>query len=315
LNVRAEQLEYLEVVVRVGSFRRAAAELHLSQAALSETVRNLERELGVELVTRGRSGVQLSPEGAHLMPLVRASLEAIDDLRRGALDQQHGGLGALRMGTVNAATAPIVAPSIQRFSALHPTTKFEVIGGSTIDLQRSMGAGELDLALVTYLDGDHLPPELETTVLLRGRMVVYFRADHPFAAQRQVSLDDLVAQPQAVMRPGFTMHRLLRGLLRGAWPATTFAADSAEMAKLMVTEGLGVCAMPDFTIVGDPLERHGVLSWRPLTGVDERMTLAIARPRSRYLSKTATDLHDVLVDQARRYDEARLGTGDAGAAA
>jgi len=205
------------------------------------------------------------------------------------------------MGTVNAATAPVVAPATRRFSAMYPTVQFEVVGGSTSELQRAMAAGELDLALVSFLDGDHLPPELETTVLLRGRMVVYFRADHPFADREAVTVEELLREPQAVMRPGFTMHRLLRGILRGRWPTTTFAADSAEMAKLMVAEGLGVCAMPDYTIVGDPLERHGVLGWRPIAGVEDEMSLAIQRPRARYLARPAADLHAVLVEQAQRY--------------
>jgi DNA-binding transcriptional LysR family regulator len=58
--MRFEQLEYVTAVARLGSFRRAAEELHLSQPALSETVRKLEGELGVEILDRGRGGVTSS---------------------------------------------------------------------------------------------------------------------------------------------------------------------------------------------------------------------------------------------------------------
>lgn len=62
-GVRIKQLEYIAAVARLGSLRRAAEELHLSQPALSETVRNLERELGVDLLERKRSGAKVSDEG------------------------------------------------------------------------------------------------------------------------------------------------------------------------------------------------------------------------------------------------------------
>ena len=62
--MRLEQLEYVTTVARCGSFRRAAELLHLSQPALSEGVRALERELGVELLERGRTGTKISAEAA-----------------------------------------------------------------------------------------------------------------------------------------------------------------------------------------------------------------------------------------------------------
>ena len=63
--MRIEQLEYVTAVARCGSFRRAAELLHLSQPALSENVRTLERELGVEILDRGRSGTKVGEHGAR----------------------------------------------------------------------------------------------------------------------------------------------------------------------------------------------------------------------------------------------------------
>ncbi|MEU2165425.1 LysR family transcriptional regulator [Streptomyces chengbuensis] len=65
--MRIEQLEYIAAVTRSGLLRRAAEETHLSQPALSETVRNLERELGVDLLERKRSGAKISDEGRELL--------------------------------------------------------------------------------------------------------------------------------------------------------------------------------------------------------------------------------------------------------
>lgn len=89
--VRIEQLEYIAAVTRLGSLRRAAEQLHLSQPALSETVRNLERELGVDLLERKRSGAKVSDEGRELLPHIMSVLDAVDRLRGAAGDQHRMG--------------------------------------------------------------------------------------------------------------------------------------------------------------------------------------------------------------------------------
>ncbi|MQY31210.1 helix-turn-helix domain-containing protein [Nocardia aurantia] len=70
--MRIEQLEYVQAVTRLGSLRRVAEELHLSQPALSETLRNLERELGVQLLDRRRSGARISSQRTRVDRIVRA---------------------------------------------------------------------------------------------------------------------------------------------------------------------------------------------------------------------------------------------------
>jgi DNA-binding transcriptional LysR family regulator len=73
--MRIEQLECLAEVARLGSFRRAAEELHISQPALSGSVRGLERELGIDLLERGRQGATVSDAGRELLPHILSVLD------------------------------------------------------------------------------------------------------------------------------------------------------------------------------------------------------------------------------------------------
>src|SRR5947209_6548344 len=116
--MRIEQLQYLAEVARLGSFRRAAEELHISQPALSESVRTLERELGVHLLERGRHGARVSDPGRHLLPHMLAILDSVDRLRQAAGEENmHTRL--VRVGTVTTATVPLLTPAIRRFRDLH----------------------------------------------------------------------------------------------------------------------------------------------------------------------------------------------------
>ncbi|MGW1816455.1 LysR family transcriptional regulator [Streptomyces sp. NPDC002125] len=297
--MRVEQLEYIEAVTRLGSLRRAAEELHLSQPALSETVRNLERELGVDLLDRRRSGAKISDEGRELLPHIIGVIDAVDRLREAA-GQQHRTSRMVRLGTVNAATVPLLVPAVRAFRETHPMTQVEVVGAQQDDIHRSLLEGGFDLGLVNCLEGDDVPPDFRSTELLRGRAVVCMRPDSPLAARETVRVDDLLAGPLVVMRAGYVMHRYMHRLLDGRTPAFSYSTDGAEMGKLMVAEGLGATVLPDFSIVGDPLERGGTIVWRPLEDEGAAVLLMLQRRRSGSLPRAARDLHRLLVEQARK---------------
>jgi DNA-binding transcriptional LysR family regulator len=234
--MRTEQLEYIAAVTRLGSLRRAAEELRLSQPALSETVRNLERELGVDLLERKRSGATMSAEGRELLPHIVGVLEAVDRLRAAA-GEQHRISRMVRVGTVNAATVPLLIPAVEDFRAAHPVTQVEVVGAQQTEIHRALSEGGFDLGLVNHLDGDDTPAGFESTQLLHGRPVVCLRPDSPLAARTCVSVDDLLTQPLIAMRTGYVMHRFVHRLLDGRGPSFAYSTDGAEMGKLMVAEG------------------------------------------------------------------------------
>ncbi|MER7395185.1 LysR family transcriptional regulator [Streptomyces sp. NPDC000151] len=303
--MRTEQLEYIEAVTRLGSLRRAADALHLSQPALSETVRNLERELGVDLLDRKRSGAKISDEGRELLPHIIGVLDAVDKLRSAA-DQQHHISRTVRLGTVNAATVPLLVPAVQAFRRSHPATQVEVVMEQQNGIHHGLMDGGFDLGLVNYLQGDDLPPDLHTTELLRGRPVVCVRPDSPLAALSAVSVADLLAEPLIVMRAGYVMHRYVHRLLAGRTPSFSYSTDGAEMGKLMVAEGLGATVLPDYSVLGDPLQRSGALTCRPLLGDGTEVHMAVQRRRAGAVPRAARDLHELLVQRAAEHRTAQV---------
>jgi DNA-binding transcriptional LysR family regulator len=301
--MRSEQLIYVAAIARLGSYRRAADELHISQPALTATVRNLERELGVRLLERGRSGAQVSDQGRELLPHIGTAIEAIDRLRRAA-DQQHRTTRVIRVGTVNAATAPLLTQVIARFNGLHRETEVQIVGAQEAVIQTALRDGNFDVGLITQMEGDDAVPDLETTLLLRGHAVVVMPPDHPLTRQQAISPGLLAKEPLIMMRAGYLMHRYLHRLLDGVTPDVTYSTDGAEMGKLMVAERLGICVLPSFSVTGDPLIREGILTWRPLTD-DAEVQLALQRRRSAIHPETAQDLYRLFTEAASEQDTAK----------
>jgi DNA-binding transcriptional LysR family regulator len=311
--MRIEQLEYVTSVARHGSFRRAAEELHISQPALSETVRKLERELGVDILDRRRSGATISEDGRELLPHIQDAIDAVDRLRRAAGDRHRQGR-TVRLGTVTAATVPLMTPTIREFHESHPATLVEIVTAQQSEIQRSLLEGSFDLGLVNYLGGDDMPPEFESTELLRGRPIVCIRPDHPLAAKPRIRREELLAQSLVAMRSGYVMHRYLHRLFGGEEPPFSYSADGAEMGKLMVASGLGVAVLPDYSVIGDPLAERGDIAYRAIEGDETEVLLVLHRRRAGSTPEPVRDLHELFVRRARAFAQEGLATGEREAA-
>jgi DNA-binding transcriptional LysR family regulator len=207
----------------------------------------------------------------------------------------------VRLGTVNAATVPVLVPSIRAFRESHPTTQVEVVGAQQSDIHRALLEGSFDLGLVNYLDSDDVPPDLQTTELLRGRPVVCLRPDSPLASLRTVTVSDLLTEPVIAMRSGYVMHRYVHRLLAGRTPSFSYSTDGAEMGKLMVAEGLGVTVLPDFSVIGDPMELAGAITYRPLVDDGTTVRMVIQRRNSGSVPRAARDLHQMFLKNATAY--------------
>lgn len=276
--MRIEQLEHLAAVVQHGSLRRASERLHLSQPAVSESLSKLERELGVTLLDRRRTGARISRQGRDLLQHMVGVLEAVDRLRTAAGDQASAAR-VVRLGTVNAATATVLVPALRAVQEEAPDLSVEVLTLQQAQIEAGLLEGSLDLGLVNVLDGDDTPVELVSTDLVRGRPVVVLPQDHPLAAREALTVEELRAQPFITMRSGYLMHRFVHRLFGSDLPRQRHVTDGAEMGKVMVADGLGLTVLPDFSVRGDPLERSGVLTHRPLRHDRTGVTLVLRQRR------------------------------------
>jgi DNA-binding transcriptional LysR family regulator len=300
VRVRIEQLEYIAAVVQQGSLRRASEQLHISQPALSDAVTKLERELGITLLDRRRSGARISRRGRELLQNMVEVLEAVERLRIAAADQAMQ-TRAVRVGTVSAATSTLLAPSIRKFRETHPTTTVEVINTQQAEIHEGLLEGSLDLGLVNALEGDDPPIDLMSTILVHGRPVIVLPAGHPLTALNEVGVDDLRREPFVAMRAGYLMHRFTHRLFGAEMPPISYTTDGAELGKVMVAEGLGLTVLPDYSVVGDPMERAGIITYRPITGDSTAVTLVMRQRPGGHVPGPVRKLHATLIAAARAH--------------
>ncbi|HVO55271.1 MAG TPA: LysR family transcriptional regulator [Solirubrobacterales bacterium] len=148
------QLEYLSALAEERHFGRAAAACHITQPALSVAIRKLEAELGVELVQRGRTYDDLTPQGHELLRWARQTLASVDGLVSAAARLTGELSGRLRLGVIPTAL-PAVAEITAPLLGQHPNVDLEVRSLSSTEIGAQLESFRID-AGVTYLDNEPL---------------------------------------------------------------------------------------------------------------------------------------------------------------
>ncbi|WP_278262739.1 LysR substrate-binding domain-containing protein [Nocardia sp. AG03] len=200
-------LRYFTAVAEELHFGRAAARLHMTQPPLSRAIRQLEAELGAELLIRSPSGVSLTPAGSALAAEARDLLDRADRLRtRVAL---AAGTSTLTLGTFGEHTGARLAAV---YRARHPEVRVHVREGDFTDPTAGLRSGRVDLALTRTPFDD---TGIATLVLRTDPVGVVLRADDPLTGHARLRLDQLTD------RQWFQLPRDVDPIWRAYWSHPT----------------------------------------------------------------------------------------------
>lgn len=274
----------------------------MSQAALSEAIRNLERGLGARLMDRDRSGVRLTPVGEDVMPHVRAILESERALR----DQMDGyrtlRRGQVSLGTVNAATNTILPGALSAFNEEYPGIQLRITETGSLDIVRAVKDAELDLGVVVRLeDEDVTGDDLAFEDLLGSHVVLCVQRGHRLLSRESVSIGDVAEEPLILFRSGYLMHDLMSRIFGDRNLNIVYYTDNTESAKRMIATGVGVTLLPEFSMVSDLLSRSGEIIYRPLVGEYAGIRLSLIWRKRAYLPRAAQLLGSVIREEASRH--------------
>jgi DNA-binding transcriptional LysR family regulator len=267
------QLRYFEAVARHRHFTRAAGELHVAQSALSQQVRRLEAELGVELLERSSRAVRLTAAGEVVLARARRVLAEADALRDEVtalqgLDRSHIALGT--MPPMVAVDAPAL---VARFSELHPGVAFLLCTGTATVLLGMLLAGELDATFVAAAPHE-LPPELTGAELGHESLVAILPAGDERAEDAVVRLADLSDATLVSLGETSAFGTAVLTALRevSVRPRVVTEAWEPSTARALVAKGQGIAIVPRFLALADgpeiavrpiepPIERPVALAW------------------------------------------------------
>lgn len=269
------QLKAFVAIAESGTFTAGAARVHVTQAAISMQIRQLETETRAQLFIRAPRRVILTEAGEKLLEraytILREHDAALEELA--ALTGAHR--GRLRIGSASAMVSADPLPQILReLRGTHPGVETSVISGTSESLVKKVLAGELDAAFVS------LPVEargVQTELLSEDYLVAIASPRHPLAKQKIVSAYALAGEKLILGERGGNTRRLIDQFFAQAGVTLKVAMELSRLAaiKRMVEEDMGVGIVP-LQSVHDEVASGSLVRWW-IEGAQINWQLGIAR--------------------------------------
>jgi len=257
-------------VARHRHFGRAAAEVYVTQPALSQQVRRLEAELGLELLRRGSRGVELTPAGADLLAHADAILAEVERARA-EMDRHAGVMGGVVRVAVGGADAPRLAEALVAFHREHPGVRLALRQGSAAEAVELIRTGSVDLAVAALREQEIAG--VEVACLAEEPLRVVFGEDDPVET---VALEDLRGRTFVLAEPGTALRELVMAACQAAGfsPVPLLEVGDPWTTRLLVSAGLGVSLVPRSWV-----ERPGpAVGVARLAGGEPRHRLSLLTP-------------------------------------
>jgi DNA-binding transcriptional LysR family regulator len=197
-GMEIRELRAFVAVVEEGGMSAAARRLHMSQSALSQTIRSLERQLGTRLLERSHTGATATEVGGVLLREARALIDRHDravGLLARASGHDNAAAGLLRIGVPLEFPVDLLPAALTQLSVVHPDTRIDVRHSSSTVQTAALRSGDLDLALVR-----DRPPDQRFDAVLAVRepmgVVLATRRAEEIAEPHGVQLRDRLSLPQ-----------------------------------------------------------------------------------------------------------------------
>ncbi|NLK07668.1 MAG: LysR family transcriptional regulator [Firmicutes bacterium] len=198
------KLYTLLAVVKFNTYTRAAEHLSLTQPAVSQHVKQLEKELNVKLFNRVGNEIKPTSEGQILIQYARQNIALYERMKQRILDEQTQ-TRRLTVGITHTAESNAVAEVLGRYSAKNPGTSITIITDTISDLYEMLANYEVDLAVV---EGRIRNNSFNSLLLDTDSLVLVLSNNHPLAGKNMVTINELKQEPLILRRPASNTRNL-----------------------------------------------------------------------------------------------------------
>jgi len=243
------QLKYFVSVVDHMSFSKAAEKLHISQPSLSNAIKNLERDLGFQVIERNTRNSRLTEAGEVLYGRAIHLLSEMAIVKKEMEEVKLVGKGELQIGMIESVKywiPKVITLYNKKFPGMH-IRLMEVLGGE--DVKSSLRKYETH-AIITNQQIQEV--DIETVPLYKERLVLVLHENHPMATRESIMLKELEHEPFIISTEGFQTREdiLLAFELEDTVPTIKYEIERFETALSLVGENLGIALIPENYLQG-----------------------------------------------------------------
>ena len=280
------QLQYFVAVAEQGSITRAAQNLSISQSSITEAIKELEGDLGVELFDRHPRGLSITHNGHQFLRHATKILSNVSDARRSFSDSREETGGKLNLGVTSLVAGYVLSDLLARYRRACPGVEVSAIEDNGSYLEHLLIGGELDVAVMVISNlRDRMA--LQAEILETSPYRLWLPIGHPLVSADIISVSDIAKEPLIMLTVDEIEEntgKLLTAL--GARPHVAFRTRSVEAVRSMVANGTGI------TLLSDMVYRPWSLDGKRIEHIElsnpiPPMELGLSWPRHRPLSPAA----------------------------
>jgi DNA-binding transcriptional LysR family regulator len=283
---------YFAAVARYLNYSEASRRLHVAQPAVSQTILDLEEEIGAKLFLRNKRNVRLTAAGSALLGEVENILKRSDEAKRTAQRASRGEVGVLRIGFIAPATASILPLPVQAYLRRYPDVELQLHHMNPDDQLASFDEGMLDLGLSRPLPPERRPC-FEEEIVYIDHLAALLPPKHPLTKEKKIKLEKLSSEAfvlfHRVGAPGLFDEAVAICRRAGFSPKVRHEPDLLTTVFILVECGLGVSLVPG---CARGFERQKTIR-RPLVVPSNPMPLCATWPRGSH-SPTRDAFLDIL---------------------
>jgi DNA-binding transcriptional LysR family regulator len=282
------QLQYFVAVAEQGSVTRAAQNLSISQSSVTEALKELEGDLGVELFDRHPRGLAITHNGHQFLRHATKILASVADARTSFSRERSTTAGKLNIGVTSLVAGYVLSDLLARYRRAYPGVEVSAIEDNGGYLEHLLVGGELDVAVMVISNlRDRMA--LQAEILETSPYRLWLPMGHPLVSADIIGVADISREPLIMLTIDEIEEntgKLLTAL--GARPHVAFRTRSVEAVRSLVATGAGVALLPDlvyrpWSLEGDRIESRDVSGSLPVVQV------GIAWRKGSSLPQTARD--------------------------
>ena len=245
ISVNQSKYRVFLKTVELGSITRAAEALGYTQSAVSRVVAELEREWELELLTRGRSGVELTSHGAAMVPYLQAVCNAEKELEEQVAELRGLTRGTLRVGAFASVSIHWLPAIIKDFLSRYPGIRFELLSKwEFAEVEDLLRRGQADCGFLGLPAG----PGLDAFPLFRDELLAVLPPDHPLAHAPFYPMARFAEDPYIDTPEERDLEVGLVFQEEGVRPNLRYTVNDDFAALAMVEQGLGVSIRPELVL-------------------------------------------------------------------
>lgn len=230
--------------VEYGSFTKAAEILNYSQSGISRMINDLEKEWGVSLLERGRSGVRLTSDGLKLLPFAKSVCNEYQKLQTQVEELNGLESGLIRIGTFSSVATHWLPNIIKEFQKDYPNIDYELLLGDYTEIESWILEGRVDCGFL------RLPtlPEFETIFLEQDKLLVVLPENHPLVDCQYFPIKSLCDYPFMLLEKSGKAEVSEIFKRCNISPKVQFTTWDDYAIMSMVESGLGISILPQLIL-------------------------------------------------------------------